>query len=88
MKKTTFSAAAILLLGERDVRVRDFSHGPSDRLAAMGMAQHYGTKMHLGVFYRNPEPAPTYDGLIRERQAQQSAGAPSSDKILDLFIKK
>ena len=63
-------------------------HNPADRLAAMDLAQHYGQKLHLGVFYRNPEPAPTYDGLVRERQALLSKDAPPAENILDLFIKK
>jgi 2-oxoglutarate ferredoxin oxidoreductase subunit beta len=63
-------------------------HNPADRLAAMGLAQHYGEKLHLGVFYRNPEPPATYDALIRERQATLSKDAPPKERILDLFIKK
>ena len=68
--------------------LKELGHDPADRLAAMGLAQHYGEKMHLGVFYRNPEPPPTYDALIRERQAQLSQGALPKERILDLFIKK
>lgn len=60
----------------------------ADRLAAMDLAQQYGQKMHLGVFYRNPEPPPTYDALIRERQAMLTKDAPPVERILDLFIKK
>jgi hypothetical protein len=40
------------------------------------------------VFYRNPEPPPTYDALVRERQALLSKDAQPRERILDLFIKK
>jgi len=54
----------------------------------MDLAQQYGEKMHLGVFYRNPEPPPTYGDLVKERQALLSKDAPPRERILDLFIKK
>lgn len=43
-------------------------HDPADRLRAMDLAQGYGTDLYTGVFYRNPNPPPTYDSQIRERQ--------------------
>jgi 2-oxoglutarate ferredoxin oxidoreductase subunit beta len=43
-------------------------HDPSNRLRAMDLAQSYGTDLYTGVFYRNPNPPPTYDQQIRERQ--------------------
>ena len=61
---------------------------PADRLAAMDLAQQYGEKMHLGVFYRNPEPPPTYGDLVKERQTMLSKDALPKERILDLFIKK
>ena len=57
-------------------------------LAAMDLAQQYGQKMHLGVFYRNPEPPPTYGDLVKERQTLLSKDALPKERILDLFIKK
>ena len=63
-------------------------HDPSDRLAAMNMAQDYGKKLHLGVFYRNPEPPPTYGDLVKERQAALSKDALPKERILELFLKK
>jgi len=45
-------------------------------------------KMHLGVFYRNPEPPPTYGDLVKERQTMLSKDALPKERILDLFIKK
>ncbi len=43
-------------------------HDPANRLRAMDLAQGYGTELYTGVFYRNPNPPPTYDQQIRERQ--------------------
>lgn len=43
-------------------------HDPSNKLRAIELAQEYGTSLYTGVFYRNPNPPPTYDSLIRERQ--------------------
>jgi 2-oxoglutarate ferredoxin oxidoreductase subunit beta len=65
----------------------ELRHDPSDRLAAMDLAQEYGTMLHLGVFYRNPEPAPTYESLVKARQARLMKDAPPRERILDLFIK-
>ncbi|WP_306598702.1 2-oxoacid:ferredoxin oxidoreductase subunit beta [Geothrix sp. 21YS21S-2] len=63
-------------------------HDSTDRLAAMDLAQHYGRKLHLGVFYRNPEPPPTYGDLVKARQEELSKNALPVERILDLFIKK
>jgi len=63
-------------------------HNSADRLAAMDVAQHYGTKLSLGIFYQNPEPPPTYGDLVKERQEARSKDALPRERILDLFIKK
>lgn len=47
-------------------------HDPSNRLRAMELAQDYGTALYTGVFYRNPNPPPTYDSQIRARQQSLS----------------
>ena len=44
-------------------------HDPSDRLRAMELAQDYGRTLYTGIFYRNPEPPPTYDSQIRALQS-------------------
>jgi len=82
--------------GEEDHQLKDhraamiplqsLGHDPSNRLKAMDLAQEYGTKLYTGVFYRNPVPPPTFEALARERQAKLSAGAPTREKILDLFL--
>jgi 2-oxoglutarate/2-oxoacid ferredoxin oxidoreductase subunit beta len=60
-------------------------HDPTDRLKAMALASQYGVELHTGVFYRNPEPGPTYGAQIRERQ-QRMQGALPREQILDLFV--
>jgi 2-oxoglutarate ferredoxin oxidoreductase subunit beta len=57
-------------------------HDPSNRLRAMELAQEYGRTLYTGVFYRNPNPPPTYDYLIRQRQ-KELAG---EQRALELFI--
>jgi len=68
--------------------LESLGHNPADRLAAMDLAQSYGSKLHLGVFYRNPEPPPTYGDLVKERQDLLSQGALPKERILELFVKK
>jgi 2-oxoglutarate ferredoxin oxidoreductase subunit beta len=61
-------------------------HDPADRLKAMGLAQAYGTKLHTGVFYRNPSPEATYTDLVRERQQALRGRALPKERILESFI--
>jgi 2-oxoglutarate ferredoxin oxidoreductase subunit beta len=72
-------------LKTQKARMRKLSaegHDPSNRLRAMELAQEYGRTLYTGVFYRNPNPPPTYDSLIRERQAALAGKEPA----LELFI--
>jgi len=62
-------------------------HDPADRLRAMDLAQAYGSELYTGVFYRNPQPPPTYDALVRARQAELSKSALPRERILDVFKK-
>lgn len=64
------------------------NHDPTDRLAAMGLAQHYGEELYTGVFYRNPTPPPTLDGLVRERQKELAGKALRRERILEAFVQK
>ena len=63
-------------------------HDPSNRLAAMALAQEYGTVLHTGVFYRDPEPGPTFGQAVAARQAAQAAPLGARERILDLFAVK
>ena len=49
-------------------KLEDEGHDPANRLRAMDLAQAYGEILYTGVFYRNPQPPPSYEALIRERQ--------------------
>jgi 2-oxoglutarate ferredoxin oxidoreductase subunit beta len=71
---------------ERMQRLEDLKHDPSNRLQAMALAAEYGTKLYTGVFYRNPDPDPTYEGLVRDLRAQQDKKARSKADILDMFV--
>jgi 2-oxoglutarate ferredoxin oxidoreductase subunit beta len=66
----TFGAAEDQMKAQR-ARLRPLAaegHDPSNRLRAMELAQEYGQTLYTGVFYRNPEPPPTYDRGVRELQ--------------------
>jgi len=60
-------------------------HDPADRLRAMDLAQAYGAELYTGIFYRNPQPAPTYDDLVRQRQRELGTAAIPKHKILEMF---
>jgi 2-oxoglutarate ferredoxin oxidoreductase subunit beta len=66
-------------------RLADVGHDPSDRLAAMALAQRYGEALHTGVFFRDPAPRPTYEAAVRDRQATLGNQAPSRARILEAF---
>ena len=70
------------------IPLEGLGHDPADFLKAMAYAREYGTKLYTGVFYRNPEPAPTYDGLVRQRQRELMPKAPPRERILDLFVQR
>jgi 2-oxoglutarate/2-oxoacid ferredoxin oxidoreductase subunit beta len=67
----------------RDVAA--LGHNPADRLAAMGLAQEYGRTLYTGVFYRNPQPEPTYEALARERQEALMRDARPRTQVLEAF---
>jgi len=64
------------------------NHDPTDRLAAMNLAQAYGKELYTGVFYKNPTPPPTLDGLVRERQSALADKAVPRERIFDAFLQK
>jgi len=61
------------------------NHDPSNRIAAMDLAQAYGEKLYTGVFYRNPEPGPTFDGLARQRQEALKGTVSGRGDVLNVF---
>ena len=63
-------------------------HDPTDLLAALDRARAYGTELHTGVFYRNPNPPPTYDALVKMRQQELAKGAKPRSQVLEQFVQK
>lgn len=73
----------------RMVKLSDLGHDPTDRLRAMEIAEGYGgEKIHVGVFYKNPMPPPTYGDEVRRRHEEQRGSGPPPERILDLFAAK
>ena len=68
--------------------LQSLGHDPSNRIHAMDLAQHYGTELHTGVFYRNPAPPPTFESLVGERQRDLARDALPRERILDLFLQR
>jgi 2-oxoglutarate ferredoxin oxidoreductase subunit beta len=60
-------------------------HDPTNRLAAMALAQEYGTVLHTGVFYRNPQPGPTFEQAVAQRQIAQGASRDARERVLERF---
>jgi 2-oxoglutarate ferredoxin oxidoreductase subunit beta len=63
-------------------------HNPGDQLRALDLARAYGTELYTGVFFRNPQPPPTYDAMIRLRQAELSKDRRPRDRVLDRFLQQ
>ena len=64
------------------------NHDSKNQLAAMDLARAYGTELYTGVFYQNPTPPPTYESLVKIRQAQQSKNAVPPEMILNAYLQK
>jgi 2-oxoglutarate/2-oxoacid ferredoxin oxidoreductase subunit beta len=60
------------------------SHDPSDRLAAIARAESYGRELYTGMFYLDPEPAPTFESAAAARRSAL-AGA-ERERVLDAFV--
>jgi 2-oxoglutarate ferredoxin oxidoreductase subunit beta len=60
-------------------------HDAGNRMRAFELAAQYGQELYTGVFYRNPDPPPTYGALIRERQQSLASGG-ARDRIFDMFV--
>ncbi len=68
--------------------LKDLSHDATDRLKAMALAQEYGTSLHTGVFYRNPEPPPTFESAVKDLQQRLRPEAHLRVDILKMFQAK
>ena len=63
-------------------------HDASNVIAALDLARAYGSELHTGVFYKNPDPPPTFESLARERQRELAPSARPMDQILDGFVQR
>jgi 2-oxoglutarate ferredoxin oxidoreductase subunit beta len=63
-------------------------HDASDLGMAFARARTYGTELLTGVFYRDPDPPPAFDALVRERQRALAPGALPRERILESFLPK
>jgi 2-oxoglutarate ferredoxin oxidoreductase subunit beta len=68
--------------------LKSLGHDPTNRLAAMDLAQQYGKELYTGVFYKNPSPPPSLDELMRERQSSMHGKGLPREKIFDLLVQK
>jgi 2-oxoglutarate/2-oxoacid ferredoxin oxidoreductase subunit beta len=60
-------------------------HDASNSLAAMALAQEYGKTLYTGVFFRDPDPGPTFEQLVAERHEAMNASRDHRARVLDLF---
>ena len=66
-------------------RLDSVGHDVTDRIQAMARAEHYGTELYTGVFYRDPNPTPRFSVQARELQERLRSSARPKEKILDMF---
>lgn len=71
---------------ERITTLDSIGHNPGDRLKAMDLAQDYGVKIHTGVFYRNPNPPPSFGERVVEKRALYQNAKPAKQDILNMFL--
>ncbi len=67
------------------VELESLGHDATDRINAMDLAQQYGKTLHTGVFYRNPNPPPTFEAGVHKRQVQLGHDHPDRRKALERF---
>jgi 2-oxoglutarate ferredoxin oxidoreductase subunit beta len=65
--------------------LKALGHDSSDRLRAYALAEEYGTKLYVGVFYRREPPEATMEALAAERHAALRARALPKSEILKVF---
>jgi 2-oxoglutarate ferredoxin oxidoreductase subunit beta len=65
--------------------LQSLGHNASDVLAAMALAQEYGDKLYTGVFFRKPEPSPTFEGLAKQRHAAAGGCTKPRHAVMDAF---
>jgi 2-oxoglutarate/2-oxoacid ferredoxin oxidoreductase subunit beta len=60
-------------------------HDQADRIQAMTLAQDYGKTLYTGVFYKDENPAPTFEQGVADRYATLGPRAMPRERILDAF---
>jgi 2-oxoglutarate ferredoxin oxidoreductase subunit beta len=60
-------------------------HDPSNRLAAMALAQEYGKALYTGILYRDPDPGSTFEHAVKTRHLAMSASGDRRERVLELF---
>lgn len=63
-------------------------HDPADKLRALDLARAYGEELYTGIFYQDPNPPPTYEALVKLRQAELAKGAKPRADVLEMFRMK
>jgi 2-oxoglutarate/2-oxoacid ferredoxin oxidoreductase subunit beta len=61
-------------------------HDPANQLEALRLAADYGKELYTGVLYRNPDPPPTYEQQVHERQQALAPDALPRERILEGFL--
>jgi 2-oxoglutarate ferredoxin oxidoreductase subunit beta len=73
---------------EHMVALDSLGHDPTNHLEAMRLAADYGKELYTGVFYRDPDPLPTFESLVRERQEELSREALPREQVLNAFLQR
>jgi 2-oxoglutarate ferredoxin oxidoreductase subunit beta len=68
------------------VPLQTLGHDASNRIAAMDLAQAYGATLYTGVFYRDPNPSPTYGAAVAERHRALAPKALPRARVLEQFV--
>jgi 2-oxoglutarate ferredoxin oxidoreductase subunit beta len=78
--------AQLKVLKKRIKPLSTMGHDPTDRIRAMDLAQHYGKELYVGIFYKNPDPPPTFESQAHARHEQMRPAALPKERILDIFM--
>jgi 2-oxoglutarate ferredoxin oxidoreductase subunit beta len=81
----TFGRIEAQLKAHRTAMTPALGHDSADREQAMRLAAEYGKTLHTGILYRDPNPDPTYDMVVRERASSLMGTGPSRADVLDAF---
>ncbi len=68
------------------VPLDSIGHDPANRVAAFELAQGYGETLHTGVFFRDPNPGPTYGAAVAERHQALAPKALPRARVLEAFV--